>query len=204
MNKLASIYFLQSLGLPTIDPCIIKSRTEKGIRKEIDSFYHEHESGLCLRCGEWPNEKAKMEGPLPWCEVSDKEGLIEKTLEFQKEIGENYFVFFHKQADMVKGGVMLIEGNRVVIEAGAGGSKELNKMYRGGRSPEQILIFNPGMLSFKESGKKILSGKDLYDMRNIERSLNYKDIGAIGALVSIEFSKLKDDSLYVHDLRVVS
>ncbi|MBU2523285.1 MAG: hypothetical protein KKE23_03280 [Nanoarchaeota archaeon] len=65
MNKLASIFLLHNLGLPTIDPCIITGNTEKQIRKQVDAFYQDRELGWVLRCGGFPDEKAYMERGLP-------------------------------------------------------------------------------------------------------------------------------------------
>ena len=202
MNKLASILFLQKMDLPTINPRIIKESSEKGIRKAVDSFYYSNNLGWVLRCGEWPDENAKIERNLPWGKASDKEDLVKRIMEMQKETSGKYFVFCHEAFDLIRGGVMLIEGNNVVIEAAHGNDGELSAMFRGYRSPEQSIIFNPGMLSYKKSGKEVLTVNDLYDMRSVERRLDWKELNAVSDPVLIEFSRLRDESLYVHDLSI--
>lgn len=203
MNKLASIFYLQSMGLPTVDPQIVRVYSEDKIRKFVGSFY-DSETGWVLRCGELPDKKAKIEKMLPWDIANDKEELVKKILELQEDIGDEYFVFCHRVMDMVRGGTMLIEGNRVVIEAAEGNPRELSAMFRGYRSPEQLFIFNPGMMSFSDSGKEVLSTQDLSDARKIERKFNWSDIGAVVNSVTVEFSRLTNERLYVHDFRVIS
>lgn len=202
MNKLASILFLQKMDLPTINPRIIKENSEKGIRKAVDSFYYKNNLGWVLRCGEWPDENAKIERNLPWGKASDKEDLVKRIMEMQKEVSGKYFVFCHEAFDLIRGGVMLIEGNNVIIEAAHGNDRELSAMFRGYRSPEQSIIFNPGMLSYKASGKDVMTIKDLYEMRSVERRLDWKELNAVTDPVLIEFSRLRDESLYVHDLSI--
>ena len=99
---------------------------------------------------------------------------------------------------------MLSEGDKVVIEAGTGGPKELSAMFRGYRSPEQIALFKPTMFSYENHGENVLTKEDFYDMRNIQRGLNWKDLGGVVNPVAIEFSRINDGSLYVHDLKIVS
>jgi hypothetical protein len=202
MNKLASILFLQKMDLPTINPRIIKESSEKGIRKAVDSFYYNNSLGWVMRCGEWPDENAKIERNLPWGKASDKEDLVKRIMEMQKEVSGKYFVFCHEAFDLIRGGVMLIEGNNVIIEAAHGNDRELSAMFRGYRSPEQSIIFNPGMLSYKKSGKEVLTVNDLYEMRSVERRLDWKELNAVSDPVLIEFSRLRDESLYVHDLSI--
>lgn len=204
MNKLASIYFLHSLGLPTIHPNIILKNDERSVRSNIDSFYFPYEPGWVLRCGELPDKEGVVERGLPWDIVHEKEELVDKIMALQKEIGSKYVVFCHPVAEMVRGGIMLIDGDRVVVESAKGGPRELSSFYRGYRAPEQQIIFNPGMLSNKRIGENVLSNADLLDLRNIERKLNWSQINAVSDPVAIEFSRLKNEVLYVHDLSVVN
>ncbi len=204
MNKIASIYFLQELGLPTISPNIINFRDEKLIRKKVDSFYFDYNPGWVLRCGEPPDKTRRVERGLPWDTAKGKEDLVEKIIFMQRKISSNYAVFCHPVMEMVRGGIMLIDGDRVVVESATGGPRELSSFYRGYRSPEQQIIFNPGMLSHKRYGKDVLLNKDLLDLRNIERTLNWVELNAVSNPVSIEFSWLKNGNLYVHDLSVIN
>jgi hypothetical protein len=139
---------------------------------------------------------------LPWDTAIGKEELINKILTLQEEIGSGYLVFCHPVKEMVKGGIMLDEGGRIVIESATGGPRQLSAFYRGYRSPEQTIIFNPGMMSSQRYGDDVLKTNDLLELRGMERSLNWVDIGAISEPVSIEFSWLKDGSFYVHDLSI--
>jgi len=205
MNKLASIYFLQKLGLPTIDPNLITETKEKKIRAQVDSFYFNYKPGWVLRCGEFPDENAPSERvSLPWAVVNNKEDLVSKIIEFQKDIKGNYLVFAHHVKEMIRGGTMLSEGSRIIVEAGIGDPKELSSMFRGYRSPEQIAIFKPTMISYENHGKNVLTKEDFYDMRNIQRGLNWKEISGVTNPVAVEFSRINDGSLYVHDLKIVS
>jgi hypothetical protein len=203
MNKLASIYFLQGLGLPTIFPHIITTHDERALRAEVDSFYFDYEPGWVLRCGELPKKDSRTERWLPWDVARGKEELIRKVIELQREIGR-YFVFCHPVQEMVRGGIMLIEGDKVVVEAARGEPRELSAFYRGSRSPEQQILFNPGMMHPKRYGSEVLAPSDLLELRNVERTLDWSDIGAISDPVSVEFSWLKDGRFYVHDLSVVN
>lgn len=99
---------------------------------------------------------------------------------------------------------MLSVGNQIIIEDATVGPRELSAFFRGYRRPEQLLIFNPGMISYKIEGEEILSIGDLYDMRNVERGFNWKNLGAVLKNVSVEFSRLDNGDLYVHDVRVVA
>ena len=99
---------------------------------------------------------------------------------------------------------MLVEGDKITIEAARGNDKELSDMFRGHRDPEQTIKFGPSMMSYKSFGKEILTINDLYSMRSIERSLNWKNLGALIDPVVIEFSRLKNEDLYVHDLSILS
>ncbi|MEM4703415.1 MAG: hypothetical protein QXP53_02965 [Candidatus Pacearchaeota archaeon] len=89
MNKLASIFYLQSLGLPTIWPRIILGNTEGEVRNQVNSFYYKT-SGRVLRCGRMPNMKENIEGMLPWDVANTKEELVKKIMTLQKEIGSSY------------------------------------------------------------------------------------------------------------------
>ena len=202
MNKLASISFLHRLGLPTISPQIISSNKKHEVRKIVDSFYLELTPGWVLRCARPPSRYERVERALPWDTASGKEELIRKILNLQKEIGSGYLVFCHPVKEMVKGGIMLSEGSRVVVESATGDPRQLSAFYRGYRSPEQTIIFNPGMMSSQRYGSDVLTRGDLSELREMERSLNWSDIGAISEPVSIEFSWLKDRSFYVHDLSI--
>jgi len=202
MNKLASIEFLHELGLPTINPRIIYSTDEKKIRKSVDSFYYDFPPGWALRCAELPDKKGKVERGLPWAMTNGKENLVKKIIEIQKQVKGKYVVFCHEVKEMERGAIMLIEGNRIVVEAGKGNPKELSDMFRGYRSPEQRLIFRPGMLSLDyKDGQEVLSREDLFDARCIERNFDYKKLGAIINPVAVEFSKTKT-GLYVHDVSI--
>lgn len=203
MNKLASIYFLQQLGLPTVNPRIIRSRTEFGVRREVDSFFTPQMLGWALRCGGLPDERAAVERGLPWTTARDKEELIQKILQFQKAVGPKYSVFCHPAFDLVRGGTMLIEGNKVTIEAAKGDVNELSEMFRGHRNPEQTIEFKPGMLSYACSGRHVLTANDLHDARCIERMLSWTDLRAIVDPVSVEFSRRSNGRLYVHDVSVL-
>jgi len=203
MNKLASIYFLHKQGLPTVNPQLIMERTESHVRKTVDSFYRDRKLGWVLRCGELPDERAKVERGLPWSKSKDREDLVQQILLMQKDIGPRYFVFCHPAFNLIRGGVMLVEGNRVIIEAAAGNDRELSAMFRGHSNPQQTLQFKPGMLSFNCSGKPVLTPNDINDMRTIERNLSWSDLNAVANPVAIEFSRLGDGSLYVHDLSLI-
>lgn len=204
MNKLASITQLHRLGLPTIYPHSIYGNDEKEIRAQVGLFYHYRKDGWVVRCAELPDIKGKMERGLPWAQdLYDKEDLIGKILELQKETMGKYVVFCHTAYNVSRGGTMLIDGDRVVIEAGEGNMKELSKMFRGMKNPDQSIVFKPGMISHESSGSDVLSLEDLFDMRNIERMLNWKDLGAIVDPVIVEFSRRTNNRLYVHDLAVV-
>lgn len=203
MNKLASIYFLQQLGLPTINPRLIRSKTEQDMRREVDSFFTPQSLGWVLRCGGLPDERANVERGLPWTTAKDKEELIQKILQFQKAAGPKYSVFCHPAFELVRGGTMLIEGDKVTIEAAAGDADELSAMFRGRRSPEQTLEFKPGMLSHSCSGRPVLTINDLHDARRIERMLSWTDLRAIVDPVSVEFSRRSNGRLYVHDVSVL-
>lgn len=80
MNKLASIFFLHELGLPTVFPRIIFSRDEKGIRREVDNFYYEYTDGWALRCGELPDKDSKAEVQMPWGMAHGKKELVRKII----------------------------------------------------------------------------------------------------------------------------
>ncbi len=203
MNKLASIYYLQSLGLSTIWPEIVTPRDERGVRRAVKSFYHNLSDGWVLRCAEMPDMRAKTEPTLPWDVADSEEALIRKILDMQKEIPARYPVFCHKVMPMVRGGTMLVEGSGVLIEAGRGSPHELSAMFRGSRNPEQVVSFKPGMLSFKKTGEEVLTQDDLYSLRQTERAIPWEEIGAITNPVAIEFSRIKGGEFYVHDIKVV-
>jgi hypothetical protein len=202
MNKLASISFLHRLGLPTIFPQIINSTEEAGVRKRVNSFYSGSVPGWVLRCARPPSKYEKVERGLPWDIANGEEDLIHKILFLQKEIGSGYLVFCHPVKEMVRGGIMLVEGGRVVVESAIGNPRQLSAFYRGYRSPEQTIIFNPGMMSSQRYGNDVLHVSDLSELRGMERSLDWSDIGAISDPVSVEFSWLNDRSFYVHDLSI--
>ncbi|MBD3252771.1 hypothetical protein GF386_03510 [Candidatus Pacearchaeota archaeon] len=202
MNKLASIFYLRKLGLPTIYPRIVMFRNEKEIRKFVDCFYYDCD-GWVLRCGRLPYMGDKMEGQLPWDIAYSRDELTEKIIKLQGKVGNFYYVFCHEVKEMVKGGVMLIEGNKILIEAGFGEPKELSAMFRGKRDPEQRVVLSPGMLSFRDySGEPVLTVSDLCELRNVERIINWEDISALTQPVSVEFSRLARGSFYVHDIGV--
>ena len=204
MNKLASIYFLQGLGLPTIWPNLITSKKVKGIKEIVNSFYYPHGPGWVLRCGEPPEKEGKVERNLPWDVAHCKEELIIKITSFQEDVGSQYLVFCHPSYEMVRGGIMLVEGSGVTVESAVGNPKELSAFYRGYRSPEQQIIFKPGMLSQKRYGGDVLNNSDLLDLRNIERMLNWSELDAVSVPTCVEFSWLKNGSFYVHDLSAVN
>ena len=204
MNKLASIYFLQSMGLHTVSPNIIIPRDERRIRRRVDSFYYEHGGGWVLRCGEFPDKMGKVERGLPWDIAYNKEELVKKISVFQKDVGNKYEVFCHPQNEMVKGGVMLVEGDRVVVESARGGPRELSAFYRGYRDPEQQIIFGPCMLSNKRSGENVLSNTDLLDIRNMHRKFNWSELNAVIDPFTVEFSRLEDGRFYVHDFSIIN
>jgi len=203
MNKLASIYFLQKQDLPTVNPQLILGRTESQVRKMVNSFYNNQRLGWVLRCGELPDERAKVERGLPWTKAKDRDDLVKQILRMQKDISPKYFVFCHPAFDLVRGGVMLVDGNGVIIEAASGNDRELSAMFRGCRNPQQTFQFKPGMLSFSCSGESVLTSNDLCDMRRIERTLSWSDLNAVVNPVAVEFSRLGDGSLYVHDLSII-
>ncbi len=204
MNKLASIFFLQSIGLPTIFPNIVAGRAEKEVRKVVEDFYFEHKGGWVLRCGRPPDRQERVERGMPWDLAYSREELAEKILAFQKEIGDKYLVFCHPQSDMIRGGVMVVEGKGVVVEAATGGPRELSAFYRGRRDLQQRIQFNPGMLSNSRYGESVLSNADLLDLRGIERTLVWTELDAVVDPVCIEFSWCRDVGFYVHDLRLVN
>lgn len=151
-----------------------------------------------------PQKEEKVERGLPWDMVNGKEELIRKIISFQKDVGDKYLVFCHPSAEMVRGGIMLVEGSRVVVESAIGGPRELSAFYRGYRSPEQQIIFKPGMLSQKRYGKDVLNNSDLLDLRKIERILDWSELDAVSTPTCVEFSWLKNGSLYVHDFSAVN
>ena len=202
MNKLASIFLLHKLGLPTILPQIIDSNEEDKVREIVDSFYFESKPGWVLRCARPPSKYEKVERGLPWDTAIGKEELVRKILNFQKEIGSEHVVFCHPVKKMDRGGVMLDDGGRIVVESATGNPRQLSAFYRGYRSPEQTIIFNPGMMSSQRYGGEVLYVSDLLDLREMQRNLDWADIGALSDPVSIEFSWLKDGSFYVHDLSI--
>ncbi|GEM_PF-2512145 len=206
MNKLASILFLHGLGLPTIFPNIITGRDEGPVRKAVEDFYFEHTGGWVLRCGRPPNRHEGVERGMPWDIAYAQEELAEKILAFQREVGPNYLVFCHPQPipGNSRGGIMLINGDGVLLEAATGGARELSAFYRGHRDPEQRFEFNPGMLSRRQYGNGVLSNADLLDLRGIERTLIWKEFNAVVDPVCVEFSYRWDGSLQVHDLSIVN
>jgi hypothetical protein len=195
---------LLSLGLPTNFPNIITGRSEREVRKAVNGFYFEREGGWVLRCGRAPDMHDEVERGMPWDLAYSTEELIQKILAFQRDIGSNYLVFCHPQSDMIKGGIMVVEGKGVVVEAAAGGPRELSAFYRGRRDPEQRIEFRPGMFSDRQYGEGILNNSDLLDLRGIERTLIWSELGAVVDPVCLEFSRLRDNSLYVHDLSLVN
>jgi hypothetical protein len=204
MNKLASISYVDSLGLPTIFPRIIMPRDEGRVRRKVDSFYYDRTGGWVLRCGEMPDRCARLEGQLPWAIANSKEGLVKSILDMQKDVGARYYVFCHEQAEMIRGGIMLVEGNYVLVEAARGNPHELSAMFRGRRNPEQAVIFNPGMLSFKDEGKSVLGQRDLFELRGVERAVVWQELNAVASPVAVEFSWLANGRFYVHDIRVAA
>ena len=206
MNKLASILFLHSIGLPTIFPNIVTERGEKEVRQTVDDFYFEYKGGWVLRCGRPPDRNDRVEKGMPWDIAYSSEELAGKILAFQREVGPNYVVFCHPQPipENSRGGIMLVDGAGVLIEAATGGARELSAFYRGHRDPEQCLEFNPGMLSNRKYGEGVLSNADLLALRNIERTLIWKEFNAVNDPVCVEFSYRRDGSLQVHDLSLVN
>lgn len=203
MNKLASIYFLQSLGLPTISPELIESRDEEQVRKTVNYFYRPNKLGWVIRCGRPPSKEGKVERGLPWDSAQDEEELIIKILKIQKEVGSGYLIFCHPRFELIRGASMLIEGDRVVVESATGNFRELSAFYRGYRSPQQRIVFKPGMFSSQKFGEEVLLPGDLLDLRKIERIFNWQDIGEIHEPIIVELSWLEDGSLYVHDVCTV-
>lgn len=204
MNKLASIYFLQGMGLRTVFPNIIISRNERGIRKQVSSFYYDYEPGWVLRCGEIPDRRGTVERGMPWNIVHSKEELVRQIRYFQKDVGERYVVFCHTVDEMVRGGVMLVLGDKVVIESARGGPKELSRFYRGYRNPEQQIIFSSCMFSNERFGEGVLSNADLLDVRNMERKFNWIELNAVTDPFAVEFSWLENGRFYVHDFNLVN
>lgn len=202
MNKLASIFYLLGLGMPTIYPRIITSGNERAVIERVNVFYYHCSEGWVLRCGELPCMGARLEPPLPWDTASTKEELVEKAIKMQKDIGGAYKVFCHEVMPMVRGGTMLVEGSHVLVEAGTGNPQYLSRMFRGKENPEQQVLFNPGMLSFRDSGKEVLGLDDFLQLRMLERAVNWNDLGAVASPVSFEFSRLNDGRFYVHDISV--
>jgi len=108
MNKLASIYFLQGMGLHTVSPNVILSRNERDIKRQVDDFYYNYRPGWVLRCGELPDRCGKVEVGLPWDIVHGKEELVRQIRAFQKDVGERYAVFCHTVDEMVRGELCLL------------------------------------------------------------------------------------------------
>jgi len=203
MNKLASILYLRKIGLPTIFPRVIISHETEKVLEIVNSFYYDYSNGWVLRCARLPNMDDRTEGLLPWDIAHSKQELITKIFKLQKKIDNKYYVFCHEAKHMIRGGMMLIEGNRVIIEAGFGDRYELSAMFRGKSDPEQRVTFKPGMFSFKKSGKKVLTTDDLYELRIVERRFNWNYLSALTNPAIIEFSRLKKGGFYVHDIKIL-
>ena len=57
-------------------------------------------------------------------------------------------------------------------------------------------------MSSQRYGDDVLHVSDLLELREMERSLDWSDLGALSEPVSIEFSWLNNQSFYVHDLSI--
>ncbi len=202
MNKLASIEFLQKIGLPTVNPQILWFKDERKVRKDINSFYRPNSVGWVLRCAEPPKYDGKVERNLPWDMAMSEEELVSKVLSFQRKIGSNYVVFCHPVYEMIRGAIILTDGDRVVVESAEGGPRELSAFYRGKRSPQQQVVFKPGMYSNERYGENILSDSELFDFRQTQRTIVWDTLGKLEDPVVIETSWLKNGRLYVHDVSI--
>jgi hypothetical protein len=197
MNKLASIYYLQSLGLPTQDNLFIY---QKGKEKSLENTCLKIGGGWCIRCAKRPAMHENMEIKLPW-KISPAETIISGIEEIKKEVRGEYEVFIHPQRDMPKGGNLLVTGGEIIIESVKGNYMDVSRLSRGTRNPDEIIRFKPGMLSFKKEGKENLSVQEIAQLRWAERSLDYVIANALIAPVAIEFS-FDGPRMYLHDVIV--
>ena len=181
MNKLASIFLLRDLELPTINPMIVTERTPKKVARQITGFYYPREDGWAVRCAELPNIDGRVERNLPWGLAQTKAELADQVLHLQSQVGEGYVVFCHHAYKLARGASMLIEGGRVVVEARAGNLAELSKFYRGYLPHQQRIVFSPGMIYSKRDGQEVLSLTDLLELRRVEKALRWPSIkGVLG------------------------
>jgi len=197
MNKLASIYYLQSLGLPTQDNLFIY---QKGKEKLLENTCLKIGGSWCIRCAEKPDMQANMEIKLPWG-LAPAEAVISKIKEIWNEVRGKYGVFIHPQRDMPKGGNLLVTGGEIIIESVKGNYMDVSRLSRGTRNPDEIIRFRPGMLSFRKEGKENLSTQEIAQLRWAERSLDYVIANALIAPVAIEFS-FDGPRMYLHDVIV--
>jgi hypothetical protein len=179
--------------------------TEKEVITQVKSFYYKTEHGWVLRCGEMPSKQANPEGMLPWRVASSEEDLVKKILKLQKEIGSKHKVFCHEVRKMNYGGTMLVTGQNIIIEAKRGNEYELSAMFRGRTNPEQRLVFEPTMISFKSEGKEVLTSEDIYNLHSTQRKIIWEEIGNITSPVAIEWSWYgKYNKFYVHDMHIAN
>jgi len=196
MNKIAGIYHLMELGLPTLDITILSSRNPE---KEIARAYRDLPLGWVARCGENPDYNANPERPLPWEVAASFDGLVDKVKELRNQVGNKLLIFVHPQRKMDRAGNLLILGNEIILEGCNGPYTNLARLAAGKDNPEQFITFNPWMIGVKKKeGMDVFSVDDLYQIRCVERMLSTPP----NSSVQFEFS-FNGSRIDVHDITIL-
>lgn len=195
MNKIASIYYLQEQGIPTLE--IYNLLNPENPEKELSGIFKPLPHGWVVRCGDMPDYNAPPERALPWGVASTYEELIREVRRIGKEAGYKRLVFVHPQRNMIKAGNFMRCGGDIIIEACSGGYSALARLAAGRDNPQQRLVFR--LLSKTvEEGEKILTPNDLLQIIETERKIALPNM--TGVIVS-EFSINEIGRIDVHDVR---
>ncbi len=198
MNKLASIYFLEKLGLCRTPVHLIIGRAWE---RDLEGVYSGGQ--WVVRCGERPNMTRKAEAGLPWTVANNFDELL-KEIRFMKREASDLLVFAHPQREMNKAGNLLIAYPGIIVEGCFGPYMRLNRLSHGREDPDARYRFRPGMLvDYDSSGIDLFNSAEIYDITRAERKLPWKEFGALTRPVSLEFSVDAKGKVDFHDVFVV-
>lgn len=202
MNKLASMIYLESLGLSKTPFFIIPPDCES--LSYLEGIYSSGQ--WAIRSADKPDYKAEKEIGLPWGVANSIENLLGEIRRVRREAGDRV-VFIHRQRNFEKLGGIRISPTLIEIEGFPGGDFRalVNSTRRGNVSPLVCYTYNPGMLYLRSclGDSTYLTILELNQLRNVERTIE-GNVSSNTRVVNVDFSVEGGvvDCIDIHGLRV--